>query len=220
MAVGDGETPLGLGGAGIAAQISVCGVAFAPTTILRSRESEVDMKIFVFVALGMLTSMPALAQEQSSCKAYFQVLRADAGTPGLRTGLDAAQKKWWENKGQKKYSGLCLNGSETAGDKPRFLVIWSKSKSIGQTSPPPNEVYGQTAGAIQATAPTTWIYQPRWDQASVTIVNVVYDGSLMLPPVYFETDQHVWVIVPSSRKVLEAAVKYLSQEPVFLSQSF
>jgi hypothetical protein len=178
------------------------------------------MKVFVLVAAAMLGSIPALAQDQSSCKAFFQVLRADAGTPGLRTGLDAAQKRWWENKGRKKYTGLCMNGSETSGDKPRYLVIWSKSKSIGQSSLPPNEVYGQTSSALQATAPTARIYQPRWDQASVTIVNVLYDGSLMLPPVYFETDQHVWVLVPNSRKVLEAAVKYLSQEQVFLSASY
>ena len=175
------------------------------------------MKIFAVVALAMLGSIPALAQDQASCKAFFQVLRADAGTPGLRTGLDRAQKKWWESKGQKKYPGLCLNGSVMSGDKPRFLVIWSKSKSIGQASLPPNEVYGQTASALQATAPTARIYQPRWDLASVTIVNVLYDGSLLLPPVYFEADQHSWVVLPDSPKVLDAALKYLSQERVFLS---
>ena len=140
-----------------------------------------------------------------------------AGTPGLRIGLDPAQKKWWESKGQKKYPGLCLNGSVMSGDKPRYLVIWSKSKSIGQGSLPPNEVYGQTASALQATAPTSRIYQPRWDLASVTIVNVLSDGSLLLPPVYFEADQHSWVLLPDSPKVLDAALKYLSQERVFLS---
>src|ERR1700733_9020167 len=165
------------------------------------------MKSFVLVAVAMLasifTSIPAFAQDQSSCKAYFQVLRADAGMPGLRTGLDPAQKSWWENKGKKKYPGLCLNGSEMSADRPRFLVIWSKSKTIGPASLPPNEVYGQAASALQATAPTMHIYQPRWDKASVTVVNVLYDGSLMLPPVYFEADQHVWVVAPSSRKVLQ-----------------
>jgi hypothetical protein len=177
------------------------------------------MKVFVLVAAAMLGSIPALAQDQSSCKAFIQVLRADAGTPGLRVGLDSGQKSWWDSVGQKKYSSLCLTGAEMSGDKPRFLVIWSKSKTIGQSSLPPNEVYGQPGSALQATAPSAKIYQPRWDNASVTIVNVLYDGSLMLPPVYFETDQHVWVLVPSSRKVLEAAVKYLSQEQVFLAKS-
>jgi hypothetical protein len=177
------------------------------------------MKICVFVVLGMLGSIPGFAQDQASCKAFFQVLRADAGMPGLHAGLDPAQKKWWEGKGQKKYPGLCLTGSVTSGDKPRYLVIWSKSKSIGQTSLPPNEVYGQTATSLQATAPTARIYQPRWDNASVTIVDDLYGGSLMLPPVYFETDQHVWVLLPSSRKVLEGALKYLSQERVFLTKS-
>lgn len=174
------------------------------------------MKSFVLVALAMLVSVPTLAQDQASCKAFFQVLQANAGTPGLRTGLDRAQKKWWESSGQKQFPGLCLNGSVMSGDKPRYLVIWSKSKSIGQASVPPNEVYGQMASALQALAPTTRIYQPRWDLASVTVVNVLYDGSLMLPPVYFEAGQHSWVLLPDSRKVFEAAVKYLSQERVFL----
>ncbi len=111
------------------------------------------MKSFVLVALAMLVSVPALAQDQASCKAFFQVLQANAGTPGLRTGLDRAQKKWWESSGQKKFPGLCLNGSVMSGDKPRYLVIWSKSKSIGQASVPPNEVYGQMASALQATRP-------------------------------------------------------------------
>ena len=136
---------------------------------------------------------------------------------GFAPAWTRAQKRWWESKGQKKYPGLCLNGSVTSGDKPRYLVIWSKSKTIGQASLPPNEVYGQTASALQATAPTARIYQPRWDLASVTIVNVLNDGSLMLPPVYFEADQHFWVLLPDSPKVLDAALKYLSQERVFLS---
>jgi hypothetical protein len=177
------------------------------------------MKIFVLVALAMLGSIPASAQDQASCNAFFQVLRAEAGTPGLRTGLDPAQKRWWEGKGQKKYPGLCLTVSVTSGDKPRYLVIWSKSKSIGQATLPPNEVFGQTAATLQATAPPARIYQPRWDQASVTVVNVLYDGNLMLPPVYFETDQRVWVLWPNSRKVLEAAVKYLWQDRAFLPKS-
>ena len=53
------------------------------------------MKIFVLVALAMLASIPTLAQNQASCKAFFQVLRADAGTPGLHAGLDPRQKRWW-----------------------------------------------------------------------------------------------------------------------------
>jgi hypothetical protein len=175
------------------------------------------VKLFVVIALAALGSLPTIAQNQASCKAFFQVLRGDEGTPGLRTGLDPVQKKWWESKGQKKYPALCLNGSVMSADKPRFLVIWSKSDTIGQASLSRNEVYGQMANALQATAPTSPIYQSRWDQASVTIVNVLYDGSLLLPPVYFEADQHSWVLRPDSAKVLEAAVKYLSQERVFLT---
>jgi hypothetical protein len=182
----------------------------------RQCESEALMKFFALVALTVLGSIPAMAQDQASCKAYFQVLRAVAGTPGLAAGLDSSQKTWWENTGKKKYPGLCLDGSLMAADKPRYLVIWSKSKTMGQSSLPPNEVYGQTPNALQSTAVTTKIYQSRWDQASVTVVNVQYDGSLMMPPVYFETDSHVWILAPSSRKVLEGALQYLSQERVFL----
>ena len=177
------------------------------------------MKLFMVVALGMLASIPALAQDQSSCKVFFQVLRADSGTPGLHVGMDSGQKRWWEGKGRKKYSGLCLSGAEMSGDKPRYLVIWSKSKGIGQTSPDPKDVYGQSASTLQATAPATKIYQPRWDQASVTVINVTGDSGLMLPPIYFETDQRVWILAPNSRKVLEAAVKYLSQEPALMMMS-
>jgi hypothetical protein len=177
------------------------------------------MRVFVLVAAALLGSFPALAQDQSSCKAFFQVLRAGAGMPGLHTGLDASQKRWWDDKGQKKYPGLCLSGSVMSADKPRFLVIWSKSKTIGQATLPSNEVYGESASALQATSPAARIYQPRWDQAQVTVVNVLNDGSLMQPPVYFETEQHVWVFVPSSRKVLESAVKYLSQEQAFVAKS-
>ncbi len=174
------------------------------------------MKLFAVVALANFGPIPALAQGQASCKAFFQVLRADQGTPGLRTGLDRAQKKWWENKGQKKYPGLCLNGSVMSADKPRFLVIWSKSKTVGQASLPPNEVFGQTASALQASAPRARIYLPRWDLASVTIVNVLSDGSLLLPPAYYEADQHSWILFPDSPQVLDSAMKYLWQERVFL----
>jgi hypothetical protein len=184
--------------------------------------------LVVFV-LAILGSLPALAQDQASCKAYFQVLRADEGMPGLRSGLDSAQKKWWQSNGQKKYPGLCLNGAVMSGDKPRYLVIWSKSRTIGQTSPAPAEVYGQTAMSLQSTAPTTRIYQPRWDLASVTVINVLSDGSLLLPAVYFEADDRLMGAFTGagpinsmhrgSMKVMKTAVDYLFQERVFLSKS-
>jgi hypothetical protein len=195
---------------------------------IRNRaKGETAVKLFALLLWPVLSAIPTLAQDKPSCKAFFQWLRADAATPGLRTGLDRAQKKWWQSRGQKKYPGLCLDGSVTSGDKPRYLVIWSKSKSIGQASPPANEVYGQTASALQATAPTARIYQPRWDLASVIIVKVQYDGSLMLPPVYFEADDRligaltgagpINSLQAGSTKVLDAALRYLWQERVFLS---
>jgi hypothetical protein len=202
-------------GRGCGRDLDLKGVA-GPSRFHGRAKSEAAMKILVLVALTVLGSIPALAQDQASCKAFFQVLRADAGMPGLRIGLDRGQKRWWESEGQKKYPGLCLNGSVTSGDRPRYLVIWSTSDSIGQASLPSNEVFGQTTGALQATAPTARIYQPRWDLASVTVVNVLYDGKPMLPPVYFEADYHARIVRPDSRKVLDAAVKYLSQERVFL----
>ncbi len=176
------------------------------------------MKLYFLVAAALLGSIPVLAQDQSSCKAFFQILRADSGTPGLRTGLDPSQKRWWDSKGQKKYAGLCLDGSQMSADKPRFLVIWSKSTSIGQSPPPANEVYGQAGSALQATAPAARIYQPRWNKTSVTVVNVLNDSGLLLPPVYFQTDDHSWMVWPDSTKTLDAALKYLSQERVFLPQ--
>lgn len=173
------------------------------------------MKITVLVALAMLVSIPAFGQDQTSCKAYFQVVHAEAGSPGLSVGMSPGDKSWWENEGQKKYPGLCLDGSVTSGDKPRYLLIWSKSKSIGQASVPPNEVFGQATSALQATAPKEWIYQPRWNVTSITIAYVLYDGSLDIPPVHFPAGDHVGWFFRDHRKAFENAVRYLSQEPVF-----
>jgi hypothetical protein len=174
------------------------------------------MKYAVVIALAMLAPLGAFAQDDASCKAYFQVLRAQSGTPGLRVGMDSGQKRWWEDAGRKKYPGLCLNGSVNSGDKPRYLVIWSKSKKTGRSTVAPNEVYAEKSNALQRTAPKEWIYQPRWDIASLTILNVAYDGALELPPVYLAPGKlTLRVLWPNSVKVLEAAVKYLEQEPVF-----
>ncbi|HXX19205.1 MAG TPA: hypothetical protein VEJ46_07365 [Candidatus Acidoferrum sp.] len=172
------------------------------------------MKFTAAIVLALLGSIPAFGQDQASCKAFFQVVHADAGSPGLRTGMDNGEKRWWDSEGQKKYPGLCLDGSVTSGDKPRYLLIWSKSKSIGQASVPPNEVYGQTTSALQASAPKEWIYQPRWNITSVTIAYVLYDGRLDVPPVHFAAGDHAFVF-PDHRKALETAVKFLTQEPVF-----
>jgi hypothetical protein len=173
------------------------------------------IQLNVLIGLALLASIPAFAQDQSQCKAYFQVVRAGDGSPGLSAGMDSSDKSWWDSEGQKKYPGLCLNGAITVGDKPRYLLIWSKSKSIGQASIPPNEIFGETPAALQATAPKEWIYQPRWNAATVTIAYVLYDGSLEAPPVHFSSnDRAVW-FAPDHRKVLRDAVKYLAQEPVF-----
>lgn len=186
------------------------------------------MKPAAVVILAVLACLPVSAQDQSSCKAFFQIVRADSGMPGVRSGMDSAQKKWW-NAHQKKYPGLCFSGGVTSGDKPRYLVIWSKSKRVGQTAQGPAGVFGQTASALQAAAPMTAIYQKRWDLAAVTIINVEGDGSLLLPPVYFEADDreigaltgagplNAWH--PGSAKVLKAAVEYLFEERAFLPNS-
>jgi hypothetical protein len=41
----------------------------------------------------------------------------------------------------------------------------------------------------------------------------------MQPPVYFEADDHIWILWPDSRKVLESALKFLSQEQVLLART-
>jgi hypothetical protein len=170
------------------------------------------------LAMAVMTFAPkaVFAQDEASCKAYFQVLRAKAGTPGLQPGMDSGQKRWWESTGRKKYPGLCLSGAVTSNEKPRYLVIWSNSKSIGRSTVPPEQIYGQRSNTLQRTAPKEWIYQPRWTVASVTILTVSYDNSLELPPVYFAPGKRILrMLWPSSAKVLEAAVKYLNQEPAF-----
>jgi hypothetical protein len=168
------------------------------------------------MAAVMIAPKPVSAQDEASCKAYFQVLRAKPGTPGLQPGMDSGQKRWWENTGRKKYPGLCLSGCVTSNDKPRYLVIWSNSKSIGRSTVPTDQIYGERTNTLQRTAPKEWIYQPRWNVASVTILTVSYDNGLELPPVYIAPAKRMLrVLWPSSAKVLEAAVKYLDQEPEF-----
>lgn len=107
-------------------------------------ESEAAVKLAVVV--GLLLSgltVPTSAQDKTSCKLFFQVLRADAQTPEhLRLGMDGTRKRWWENEGQKKYPELCLDGSVMAADKPRHLVILSRLGSIDETAIAPGEVYG------------------------------------------------------------------------------
>jgi hypothetical protein len=173
------------------------------------------MKSTVLVAFAILAAIPAFGQNQGACKAFFQVVRARAESPGLAVGMDSKAKKWWETEGQKKYPGLCLDGSVTSGDKPRYLVIWSKSKSIGKSSLAPNSIFGQNSSALESAAPQAWIYLPRWNVASVTVAYVLYDGSLEVPPIYFASgDRSAWFF-PDNGKVLKEAVKFLSQEPVF-----
>ncbi|MGA2511536.1 MAG: hypothetical protein ABSG27_15055 [Candidatus Acidiferrales bacterium] len=179
------------------------------------------MKNTAVVALLMLgLSIPAFGQDKTSCKAFFQVVRVGTQTPeNLRTGMNEAQKRWWENEGQKEYPGLCLDGSVSTGDKPRYLVILSKSGSIDKAAVAPGEVYGQTASVIQSTAPKEWIYQPRWNMAPISILYVSYDGNLDQPPVHIAAGDRTGWFWPSSTKVLKVAVKYLSQEPTFLNGS-
>jgi len=142
------------------------------------------------------------------------VVRADTQTPeGLRTGMDKAQRKWWEDKGQKEYPGLCLDGSVTTADKPRYLVIWSKPGSIEKAAVAPGEVYGQTASAIQSTAPKESIYHPNWNTASISIASISYQGNLVLPPIHITAGGRAdeW-FPPDSPKVLKVALQYLSYE--------
>jgi hypothetical protein len=186
-------------------------------TVWPSRGEIVMKRTFFLTLLALVSSIPAFGQKATPCKAFFQVLRADTQSPEhLRTGMSGSQKSWWENEGQKEYPGLCLDGSVSAGDKPRYLVILSKSGSIDGTALAPGEVYGQTASAIQATAPKEWIYEPRWDMASIWVVSVSYDGSLDQPPVHMAAGDRTWGwFRPNSTKVLKVAVKYLSQEEAF-----
>ena|ERR1700683_582076 len=148
---------------------------------------------FFPILLALVLSGPALGQNSTSCKAFFQVLRADTQFPAhLRTGMSGAQQSWWEREGQRKYPGLCLDGSVITGDKPRYLVILSRSGSIDESALEPGEVYGQSASALRATASKHWIYEPRFDMASISVLSVSYDGSLDEPPVHMAAGDRTW----------------------------
>jgi hypothetical protein len=172
------------------------------------------MKLTAVIALVMLgLSIPALGQDQTSCNAFFQVLQADTQTPeNLRTGMDKAQKKWWENIGQKKYPRMCFNGSVSTGDKPRYLVVWSKSGSIEQGAVPPGGIYGQTMSALQSTAPQERIYRPLWNRASISIVGFSIKGNLDRAPVRMTAEDRTHWFWMDSSKVLKVALQYLAQE--------
>jgi hypothetical protein len=188
------------------------------------------MKLLVVLALAMLASMPAFAHAKTSdktadqassqspaqtsaqtpCKAFFAVVRSQGSSPDLHAGMSSAQMRWWESEGRNKYSGLCLDGSVASGDKPRYLVVLSRNFSpSSQSSLASNEAFGQTAGALQSAAPKEWIYQPRWDTETVTILYVPYDGNPEVPPVHFATGRG---------NGFKDALKFLAQEPVFPSQ--
>lgn len=188
------------------------------------------MKYAVMFALVMLTSTQAVAEGQTTCKAYFQVVEQEGGN--LRAGMDGAQKKWWENKGHKKYPDLCWDGSVTSHDKPRYLVIWSKSASSDEHAKfsksdgaktarqPAAEVvsnaYGQGPQAIENTAPTAWLYKARRGMAQVSLATISYDGKMELPPVWVPVHDHpFWWPWAESPKILDGAIKYLAQESVF-----
>jgi hypothetical protein len=174
------------------------------------------MKLTV-VVLGMIVMVglpvSAAAQDKTSCQAFFQVVRVDTKTPEhFRAGMDEAQKKWWDNEGHKEYQELCLNGSVTAEDQPRYLVLWSKPGSIREAAVTPGEVFGQTTSAIQNMATKDLIYRPRWDRAAVAIVGISYEGNRVLTPVYTTTNDRVLLFFPDSPSVLRFALQYLKFE--------
>ena len=182
------------------------------------------MKYVLITAVAILASISARAQQQVACTAYFQVLWTEPGAQALHLGMDSGQKRWWDGKGHKKYSGLCFNGAVASNQKPRYLVIWTKAKSFGpftvnasNDAPaiPASEIFGQKPNALAATTPVEWIYEPRWDVASVTILFVSWDGGLESPPVYPAPGKlKSRVLWSDSARVLEASLKYLAQEPV------
>ena len=168
--------------------------------------------------LAMLASTPAVAEGQTSCKAYFQVVEQEGGN--LRAGMDGAQKRWWENTGHKKYLGLCWDGSVSSNDKPRYLVIWSKSgssdtdaklsKSDGtKTTQQPasgtiSNVFGQRPDGVEKTDPTAWLYKGRRNMGQVSVVTISYDGKMEIPPVWVPVhDRTFWWPRADSRKCLK-----------------
>src|SRR5579863_10424156 len=98
---------------------------------LQRSKNEAGMKLIGFVVLVILgiieLPIPSVAQDKTPCQAFFQVVRVDTKTPEhFRAGMDRAQKRRWDDEGQKENQELCLNGSVTAEDKPRYLVLWSE----------------------------------------------------------------------------------------------
>ncbi len=183
--------------------------------------------LMVLLAVG---SPSGSAQDKLACQAYFQVVQMDARIAGgFVAGGNEAQKKWWEKKGQKRYSGLCWNGSVLSGDKPRYLLFWvSENHSQLEEVPTSQSVSGTVTGTDGNTGTFggevdgTKLVQEHWTTASISVLRVSPEGKVELPAIYFHTagpsvlERYAaagWRWSSDSQKALEAALKFLSEKP-------
>jgi len=174
------------------------------------------MKNDAVLAFVLLASVPGFAQTKPACQAYFQVVQMDRRIPGgMVTGMNAEQKKWWEEKGQKKYPELCWNGSIVTADKPRYLLVWSSERPGGPVpiprgaaaeQPTGADTYGQSASAIKGAAATN---SPLL-QRTILIVNVSFPEE---PPIELTKDW--WFFRSHSQRVLEQALRFLTAAPPY-----
>jgi hypothetical protein len=68
-----------------------------------------------------------LASPAQDCKAHFSVAHSDGKT--IQPGLTAEQSKFWQQNGEKKYKGMCLDE-----EKPQYLILWTEDLVNGQIS--------------------------------------------------------------------------------------
>jgi hypothetical protein len=80
-------------------------------------------------SLGLLVLLLffPLASPAQDCKARFSVAHSDGKT--IQPGLTAEQTKFWQQNGEKKYKGICLDE-----EKPQYLILWTEDLANGQIS--------------------------------------------------------------------------------------
>ena len=185
-------------------------------TIIRLQTRENFIKVFLLIASFLLFSgASGLAQTKPTCQAYFQVVQMDHRIPdGMKVGMNAEQKAWWEKKGQKQYPELCWNGSIDSAEKPRFLLIWSSEAPGGPVRVPKSteqstgaDVYGQSISAIKETAVSNGHLLLR---RTILIENISAPGE---PPIELIKDW--WFFHSYSQRVLAQALAFLTAAPPY-----
>lgn len=158
------------------------------------------MKTTIGLAIMLVVSLSASAQSKVACKAYFKVEFDDPRIAGgFVPGMDSTQEKWWETKGQKKYSGVCYDEA-----KAEFVLRWQTEEHSKVVDVPETHTETQTVptegtvtdtqtgktstveGTSEVTTTSTshHLEERDWATATMNVLRLDANGKPQLPPVY------------------------------------